>query len=361
MRNIADTIRRLNVKNIVNNFGDIRTNSRLDILPDFGSNSGRLRAWKYIPAALPANSPLVVILHGCTQTAAEYDLGSGWSALADRFGFALLFPEQQRVNNPNLCFNWFSPSQTTRGHGEVLSIRQMIENVIAEHSLDSQRTFITGLSAGGAMTSAMLATYPETFKAGAIIAGLPYGTASTIPEAFDRMRGHGLEDSKTLADRVRQASDHKGPWPLLSIWHGNADKTVLPVNMEAIVAQWHSVHAIGERPVVRIVDGHTLRQWRDSNGTIVIDAYTIAGMGHGTPISVSGPNSCGRAQPFMLDANISSTWHIAMTWGLLDVERKPAVGLEPRQLKEPNCQIPPTKSRSAEAIEYALRAAGLMK
>ncbi|MBB3236497.1 poly(3-hydroxybutyrate) depolymerase, partial [Phyllobacterium endophyticum] len=123
MRNIADTIRRLNVKNIVNNFGDIRTNSRLDILPDFGSNPGRLRAWKYIPAALPANSPLVVILHGCTQTAAEYDLGSGWSALADRFGFALLFPEQQRVNNPNLCFNWFSPSQTTRGHGEVLSIR----------------------------------------------------------------------------------------------------------------------------------------------------------------------------------------------------------------------------------------------
>jgi poly(hydroxyalkanoate) depolymerase family esterase len=116
---------------------------------------------------------LVVALHGCTQTAADYDHGSGWTRLADRYGFAVLFPEQQRANNPNNCFNWFLPSDTRRSHGEAFSIRQMIERVITDHGVDRRRVFVVGLSAGGAMTSAMLATYPDLFAGGAIIAGLP--------------------------------------------------------------------------------------------------------------------------------------------------------------------------------------------
>jgi poly(hydroxyalkanoate) depolymerase family esterase len=131
-------------------------------------------------------------MHGCTQTAAGYDMGAGWSEMADRHGFALLFPEQQRQNNPNLCFNWFSPQDNRRGSGEALSIRQMIAAVAGAHPIDPARIFVTGLSAGGAMASVMLATYPEVFAGGAIIAGLPYGCASTIPQAFDRMRGRGI-------------------------------------------------------------------------------------------------------------------------------------------------------------------------
>src|SRR3954469_20894654 len=110
----------------------------------------------YVPADLPPGAPLVVILHGCTQTAAAYDHGTGWSVLADRLGFALLLPEPQRVNNPNSCFTWFAREDSERGRGEPLSIRRMIERMIVDHGLDRRRVYISGLSAGGAMTSGAL-------------------------------------------------------------------------------------------------------------------------------------------------------------------------------------------------------------
>ena len=105
---------------------------------DFGSNPGALRMFAYLPAALAPGSALVVVLHGCTQTAAGYDFGAGWSTLADRYGFALVFPEQQRSNNPNGCFNWFLPGDTERDRGEAHSIRQMVARAIADHGLDRQ-------------------------------------------------------------------------------------------------------------------------------------------------------------------------------------------------------------------------------
>src|ERR1700720_4995566 len=120
---------------------------------NFGSNPGALRMFTYLPPDLAGECGLVVVLHGCTQSAAGYDIGAGWSTLAKRFGFALLLPEQQRSNNPNGCFNWFLPDDSQRGRGEALSIRQMIETFVMDKKIDRDRVFITGLSAGGAMTS----------------------------------------------------------------------------------------------------------------------------------------------------------------------------------------------------------------
>ncbi len=156
---------------------------------DFGSNPGNLRMLSYVPQGLPKGRPLVIALHGCTQTAAVYDYGSGWSNLADRHGFAVLFPEQQRANNPNNCFNWFLASDTRRDQGEALSIRQMIECLIQDYGVDRSRIFVVGLSAGGAMAAAMLAAYPDVFAGGAIIAGLPHGAATNVQEAFEAMAG----------------------------------------------------------------------------------------------------------------------------------------------------------------------------
>lgn len=141
------------IANLMNPFAyiieDEPTPDRLSNLGTFGTNPGSLRALTYIPKDLPAGTPLVIVLHGCKQTAEHYDNGSGWSDLADRHGFALLYPEQHCLNNLLLGFNWFRPRDNTRGSGEPLSIMHMVTQVARDHAIDRGRIFITGLSAGG--------------------------------------------------------------------------------------------------------------------------------------------------------------------------------------------------------------------
>jgi poly(hydroxyalkanoate) depolymerase family esterase len=380
LRNISDTIARLSAMRGRAGLAPQHHDDSLSDLTAFGSNPGALRARFYVPEDLPRGAALVVVLHGCTQTAAGYDHGSGWSRLAAEEGFAVLFPEQQRANNPNLCFNWFVPEDVTRDRGEALSIRQMIEAMVTNHGLDRRRIFITGLSAGGAMAAAMLATYPDVFAGGAIIAGLAYGSASTIPEAFDRMRGHGRPSSVELQRRLAKASPHKGPWPRISIWQGTADHTVAPSNADSIVSQWQGVHGVGVSPARKeTVDGQSRQVWCDADGNEVMEKYTIAGMGHGTPLQTSGAGGLGKAGPFMLDIGISSTRNTARFWGLIgpharrSVKAETASGaLEPYTPKEkpravhvdpnPEPRNPgsPT-SGITKVIEDALRAAGLMR
>ena len=151
--------------------------------------------------------------------------------------------------------------------------------------------FITGLSAGGAMANAMLTAYPEVFAGGAIIAGLPYGVASTVPEAFDRMRGHGLPSRERLQERHRSASTYSGPWPTISVWHGTADKTVDELNARAIVDQWKAVYDVGDRPTRSdVVYGHEHHVWTNEADVDAIELHRIVG--------------------------ISSTEFIARNWGL---------------------------------------------
>jgi poly(hydroxyalkanoate) depolymerase family esterase len=280
----------------------------------FGSNPGALRMFTYAPAKLAASPALVVVLHGCTQSAASYDLGAGWSTLAERHGFVLLLPEQTAANNPKTCFNWFLPGDTARDRGEVLSIRQMIEKTIGAYNIDRRRVFVTGLSAGGAMATAMLATYPEVFAAGAIIAGLPYGAADNVQQAFESMFKGRTRSAPEWGDLVRAASRHRGPWPRVSIWHGDADATVVPLNAEGLQRQWTNLHGIDTPPRHDKVDGYPRRVWR-RDGIDLVESYTITGLAHGTPLS-TGRKGCGQAGPFLLEAGISSSWHIAQFFGL---------------------------------------------
>src|SRR5215469_12480805 len=164
-----------------------RPPTRLRELTGFGSNPGNLRMFAYAPQHLPPAAPLVIALHGCTQTADDYDHGTGWSSLADKLGFVAVYPQQQPANNPRNCFSWFLPDDIARGQGEARSIREMVEHAIATFDADRGRVFVTGLSAGGAMASVMLATHPEVFAGGAIIAGLPYGCANNVQQAFELM------------------------------------------------------------------------------------------------------------------------------------------------------------------------------
>jgi poly(hydroxyalkanoate) depolymerase family esterase len=284
----------------------------------FGSNPGNLRMFAFVPDNLQQPRALVVVLHGCGQTAAGYDIGAGWSTLAKHCGFALLMPEQQLANNANGCFNWFNSDDTARGQGEAASIREMIARMSADHDIDPRRVFVTGLSAGGAMTSVMLATYPEVFAAGAIIAGLPYGVASNMREALTGMHGSRVHSPHDLGEFVRKASHHKGKWPKLSVWHGSVDRVVNPANADEILKQWLDVHGLPAAPMSEgVVNGHPHRVWWNAEGETVVESYTINDMAHGTPLGLAdNDNRYGTAGAFLIEAGISSSWLIAKFFGL---------------------------------------------
>ncbi|MFW2853518.1 alpha/beta hydrolase family esterase [Sphingomonas sp. TX0543] len=375
---MSDTIARLSAAAHQQGLAGVGTPSKLDALTDFGSNPGALRAFVHIPADLSLGVPLVVVLHGCTQSAGGYDRASGWSQLAEKAGFAVLYPEQQRGNNANGCFNWFEPADTRRGSGEAASIRQMIAAMRERHGVDERRIFVVGLSAGGAMAATMLAVYPEVFAGGAIIAGLPHGVAAGVSQALDRMRGHGLPDEDRLGAALRGASAHSGPWPRISIWHGGADATVSVRNADAILAQWRGVHGLAASAArIDQVDNFPRRTWQGPDGVDLIEEYILPGMGHGTPLKTSGADGYGNAAPYMLDVGISSTLRIAEFWEIAAsgvpaaADRKPAA----TELLRQSAQVGERRSRPASEpldavgspsgvgriIEDALRAAGLMK
>jgi poly(hydroxyalkanoate) depolymerase family esterase len=347
-----------------------RRDRRLRLLDPVRDNPGNLRGFYYVPEGLEGPAPLVVVLHGCTQNAAGYDRGSGWSRLADKNGFVLLFPEQQRANNPGLCFNWFTAIDTQRGMGEAASIRAMIEAMDAVHPIQRRRIFVTGLSAGGAMASVRLATYPELFAGGAIIAGIAYGCASGVAQAFDCMSGRAREDSDELGRKVRRASPHKGPWPHISVWQGSADATVAPSNADAIVLQWAHLHGLPPKPSrTETVEGYPRRVWQGDDGEELIEHYVITGMAHGTPLNPgTGDGESGEAGAHMIDAHISSTDRIAAFFGIAPRAKAgmrgragAALSAEPKRAHSPRWPRPGPAVRIQAAIDDALRAAGLLR
>jgi poly(hydroxyalkanoate) depolymerase family esterase len=317
---------------------------RFQEIVGFGSNPGNARMFAYVPERLARSPALVVALHGCTQSAQAYDRGSGWSTLAEAHGFVVVYPEQQRSNNPQGCFSWFLPGDTARDGGEALSIRQMVDDAIDKWGIDRRRVFVTGLSAGGAMASAMLASYPDIFSGGAIIAGLPYGCATTVDEAFAAMLGKRTRPHGGLGDRVRMASPHRGPWPKISVWHGSADAIVRPSNAEDIVRQWVDVHHLPSMPISEeFVCGHLRRVWSGAKGVPVIEAYTISGMGHGVPLATGqGDERCGTPGPFFLEVGVSSTHQIAKFWGLTAVSQDARRSASNNVLQKAQIRTPPS-------------------
>jgi poly(hydroxyalkanoate) depolymerase family esterase len=288
-------------------------------------NPGRLDAYVYVPARMAERPALVVALHGCSQGAADFDDETGWTALAEEAGFLLLLPEQRPYNNPKRCFNWFNPRDYRRNRGEPESIRHQVETLLAQYPIDRNRILVTGLSAGAGMTSVLLATHPNLFAGGAVIAGMPYGCAASAFQALPCMQfGNRLVSGPAAwAERVREAAPQgTNRWPRVAIWHDAADPVVNPFNAESSMLQWTAVHGIDQAPEIdERIGPHRRRVYADSEGQPRVELWITERVGHATAIDPE--TGCGHDDParktdFVTDADLCATRHIARFWGLVE-------------------------------------------
>lgn len=286
----------------------------LEEVGDFGADPGSLNMYVYRPATLSANPAVVVALHGCSQSAQIYADNAGLTEFADRHGFLLVFPEQTSTNNSSKCFNWFQPTDTRRGQGEAASIRQMVAHAGSAYGADPERVYVTGLSAGGAMTSVMLAAYPDVFKAGAVVAGIPYACADDVVSAYSCMNPGVDRTPSAWAQGVRDAHPgYGGPWPRVAIWQGDNDPTVAKKNADELRDQWTAVHGLDQSPdrTSTIGPNSTRReQYLGTDTSTAVEVNRVPSIAHGTPVDPgTGAEQCGATGTAnFIDSICSSHW-----------------------------------------------------
>lgn len=289
-------------------------NSRLVAFEGFGDNPGKLRMLAHVPASTKGR-PLVVLLHGCGQDAARFANDTGWAALADRLRFPLILPQQAEANNASRCFQWFHPSDTTRDQGEAGSIAAMTRAAISRFDCDPRRVFVLGLSAGGAMTAALLAAYPDVFAAGACVAGLPVGAARSGIQALLRMASAGVDQpAEAWAAHIRGSAPagFSGPWPRLSIWHGAADTTVAPQNAWLLADQWRALHRLPSAAATEQISGHINHRFWAYGRQRILEVWSLQNLQHAYPVG----NRSAAPGRFIEPAEIDATAAIARFFGL---------------------------------------------
>jgi poly(hydroxyalkanoate) depolymerase family esterase len=238
------------------------------------TEAGSTRSYKlYVPPERHGKAlPLVVMLHGCTQHPDDFAAGTGMNEAACEQGFYVLYPAQSQKMNPQRCWNWFKHSHQTRGRGEAALLAGMTRAVIEEHGLDSQRVYVAGLSAGGAMAAILGTAYPDVFAAVGVHSGLPVGTATDLPSALAAMQG-GAQAAAATAPAT----------PPTIVFHGDQDYIVHPVNGEQAVAACAGAGAAAaevEQGQSRGGRAYTRRVWRHVGGQPVAEHWSVHGAGH---------------------------------------------------------------------------------
>jgi poly(hydroxyalkanoate) depolymerase family esterase len=271
--------------------------------------------------------PLVVVLHGCTQSAGIIAAQTGWNKLADAYGFTVLYPEQKLINNPERCFCWYRRGDITKGKGEDVSILEMIDYMKSHFRLDSSKVFITGLSAGAAMSVVLMATYPETFNAGAIFAGGPYKATTSVFMAYPAMAGWVHKTPAKWGLKVtKQNRGYIGAYPRMIIYQGNKDRIVNRSNGFELVKQWTNLHHLDTVPTTQIDHYAGVKDIRrtsfcnnDKREQVVY--YQINKLGHAYLID---PGPCldqgGKRGIFSKDKNYHATWWTALDFGLVKMD-----------------------------------------
>ncbi|MDX3909239.1 MAG: PHB depolymerase family esterase [Sphingobium sp.] len=244
---------------------------------------GSLAYHLYVPADAGNNMPLVVMLHGCTQSPEDFARGTGMNQLADEMGFIVVYPRQSRSANAQQCWNWFRPGDQQRDRGEPALIAGVTRQVIAEQGADPDRVYVAGLSAGGAAAAIMGQTYPDIYAAIGIHSGLACGSARDLPSALMAMR-----NGSSGTSAVKGA-----PFVPVITFHGDRDSTVHEANSRIIVAAASTASGRSlktRQETGKSIQGTYTRETSvDSEGRIMLEQWTVHGAGH----AWSGGHSTG--------------------------------------------------------------------
>lgn len=239
----------------------------------FANAAGRLTYKIYVPSGSVGEAlPVVVMLHGCTQSPDDFAAGTRMNEVAEERRFLVAYPAQPASANRQKCWNWFKAGDQRRNEGEPSLIAGIVRKVIREFSADRKRVYVAGLSAGGAAAAIMAATYPDVFAAAGVHSGLACGAARDLPSALAAMNGAGEARGAATRSKV----------PMI-VFHGDGDRTVHPVNGERVIAQAGSGMRLakavthgetpGGRPYTRTVQS-------DGAGREMLEQWVVHGGGH---------------------------------------------------------------------------------
>jgi poly(hydroxyalkanoate) depolymerase family esterase len=265
------------------------------------SNAAGSRDYKlYVPSAYEGRSlPLVVMLHGCTQSPEDFAAGTRMNELAEERGFFVAYPAQSPAANPNKCWNWFKRSEQRRDKGEPAIIAGIAHKVMADYALDNRQVYVAGLSSGGAMAATMAATYPDLFAAVGIHSGLAFGSAHDLPSGLAAMRNGSAGAAVPNVPAI--------------VFHGDRDTLVHPRNGDELIAQWladkpASGMSTESGPVINGLS-YTRRLLHGASGVPVLEHWLIHGAGHawsggsaaGSHTDPRGPDASSEMVRFFLE------------------------------------------------------------
>lgn len=247
----------------------------------------RMRYWLYLPppAAIASPVPLLVMLHGCEQTAADFAAGTRMNGCAERAGYAVLYPQQAASSHPRRCWTWYERA-SRQGGGEAALIAALVREVVAAHAIDGRRVFVAGLSAGAAMAHILALHYPELFAGLGMHSGPVFGVGHGAVGALGVMqRGGGGRAEGAIAD-VLAAQPGRPALPTMII-HGETDAVVNPLNLAQLAGQAMQLNGLYNASAEKVIDKPATsrtaayRQHDVTQGRrLLLRVVRIAGLGH---------------------------------------------------------------------------------
>ncbi|MFI7515645.1 PHB depolymerase family esterase [Micromonospora echinofusca] len=258
---------------------------------NFGPNPSNLRMYLYVPDAVAPRPGLLVAVHYCTGTGPAMYSGTQYAALADRYGYIVVYPS---VTRSSQCFDVSSPQALRRdGGSDPVGIKSMVDHVRQRYAVDPDRIFATGISSGAMMTNVLLGLYPDVFSAGAAFSGVPFGCFATTNGSewnSECANGQVSRTPQQWGDLIRNAyPGYTGRRPRMQTWHGTNDEVLRYPNFGEQIKQWTNVHGLSQTPTYTDSPqaGYTRTRYGGSGDRAPVEAISMQGVSHNLPVDAA--------------------------------------------------------------------------